>query len=250
MSAAVIITGSSGVLGVALVNRFREVGYFVIGLDKIIFEDGAPIPHKFIKADLFKVASDELYREEIVIKIKRSLPDAIKKLVLVNNAAVQITKPIKKFQWGDFEMSLAVNAAAPFFLTQSLTELLAQLSGHVINISSIHAKLTKPHFALYAVSKSALDAVTRSLAVEISGLGIAINSVAPAAINTDMLKEGFNNNSEKLEKLKNFHPSNCIGEASEVAEVVKLIAEQGGRFMTGSIVEVNGGISSRLHDPG
>ena len=82
---------------------------------------------------------------------------------------------------------MAVNLVAPFFLTQGLIDILIASNGHVINMSSIHAKLTKTNFTCYATSKAALEALTRSLALELSAKGVSVNAIAPAAIATQML---------------------------------------------------------------
>ena len=169
--------------------------------------------------------------------------------MLINNAAEQILKSVAEIQWLDWENSLAVNTVAPFFLVQGLIKELIEARGHVINISSIHAKLTKTKFTCYGASKAALEAVTRSLALELSPLGISVNAVAPAAISTKMLKASFKDKPEKLRELESYHPSRGIGAPAQVALFVKTITDQQGGFLTGTVLEFNGGIACRLHDP-
>jgi len=249
MSKVTVITGSSGGIGRALVKTYLDDGYFVIGLDRKTSE--SPVSDAYIQIDvsLLIFSKDEPYRDSILKKIRERLPHEVTNFVLINNAAEQILKSVAEIQWQDWENSLAVNTVAPFFLVQGLIEELTVSRGHVINISSIHSKLTKTNFTCYGASKSALEAVTRSLALELSPLGISVNAIAPAAISTEMLLASFNDKPEKLLELESCHPSKSIGKPSDVAHFIKSITDHRSGFLTGSVLEFNGGISGRLHDP-
>jgi NAD(P)-dependent dehydrogenase (short-subunit alcohol dehydrogenase family) len=120
--------------------------------------------------------------------------------------------------------------------------------GTVVNIGSIHAKLTKPAFISYATSKAALRGLTQSLAVY-CGEDIRVNMVEPAAIATPILLEGFVGNPDALEGLENYHPVGRLGLPVEVAELVVYLVSDVSSFMTGSVIEFKGRIGSRLHDP-
>ncbi|MDB2504036.1 SDR family oxidoreductase [Gammaproteobacteria bacterium] len=248
MTKVVLITGSSGGIGGALVKVYSDAGFFVIGLDKIQ-NDNVDLDYSYINIDLLNFAKDKDYREGKVKEIVSIFPTTIGEFVLINNAAEQIIKPLSDISWNDWEMSLAVNTVAPFFFAQSFKEHLSVSYGHVINITSIHAKLTKSYFTCYATSKAALEAVTRSLALELSPLGVSVNAVAPAAISTEMLKSGFNNVPEKYRELEDYHPSKSIGRPEDVAVFVKSISDHKSGFLTGSVLEFNGGIAGKLHDP-
>lgn len=253
MSKVAIITGSSGGIGAALVRTYIDDGFFVIGLDRNLSNITA-ISHytsSFAELDvnLHTFAKENSYRENILQKIRDFFPGKLQKLVIVNNAAEQILKAVSEISWQDWEASFAVNTAAPFFLTQGLVEELEVTSGHVVNVSSIHAKQTKANFTCYAASKSAIEALTRSLALELSQKGISINAVAPAAIATDMLKAGFIDAPEKLHELSSYHPSKSIGTPQEVASFIKAITDHEGGFLTGAVLDIDGGISARLYDP-
>ncbi len=249
MSKFAVITGSSGGIGRALVKTYLSDGFFIIGLDKcasVLKLDS----FSEINTDLREFAKNENYREKILNQIKNSLPQKLDKFVLINNAAEQILKTVSDIDWQDWENSLAVNTVAPFFLVQGLMEQLIATHGHVINISSIHSKLTKVQFSCYSASKSALEALTRSLALELSPKGISVNAIAPAAISTEMLKDGFRDASHKLKELERYHPSRSIGSPEQLASFVKSVVDQEGGFLTGAVLDFNGGIAGSLHDPG
>lgn len=248
MSKFAVITGSSGGIGSALVDVFLSDNYSVIGIDTT--DSGRnSVGFVEINVDLFEFTKHENYREQILNQINNHLPERLDDFVLINNAALQILNTVSKLNWSDWDKTLTVNTMAPFFLVQGFLEQLTKTHGHVINISSIHSRLTKANFSCYASSKAALEALTRSLALELSVNGISVNAIAPAAIATQMLKDGFAESPEKLKELESYHPAGMIGSPEELAIFVKSVAEQRGGFLTGSVIEFNGGIAGKLHDP-
>ena len=243
-----VITGSSGGIGSALVDAFLSDNYSVVGIDTT--DSGRnSVGFMEIHADLFEFTKNENYREQILNQINNHLPERLDDFFLINNAAVQILNPVSKLNLSDWDKTLTVNTMAPFFLVQGFLEQLIKTHGHVINISSIHSKLTKVQFSCYAASKSALESLTRSLAIELSPKGVSVNAIAPAAISTEMLKHGFVNATHKLRELESYHPSGIIGSPEQLASFVKSITDQKGGFLTGSVLEFNGGIGGVLFDP-
>ena len=108
--------------------------------------------------------------------------------------------------------------------------------------------VTKPKFISYATTKAGLEGLTRSLAVDI-GSAVRVNMISPAAIDTPMLRASFNNNNEAYNELEKFHPTNSIGHADEIALIILSILNRDLSFLNGSIINLDGGIGSRLHDP-
>jgi len=120
--------------------------------------------------------------------------------------------------------------------------------GSVVNITSIHAALTKPGFSTYAMSKAAMDGMTRSLAVEL-GRDVRINAIAPAAISTPLLEAGFENRLDEFKQLADMHPTGKIGTPADVASLALYLVSEEAAFINGSILGLDGGIRGRLHDP-
>ena len=221
MSKFAVVTGSSGGIGSALVETFLSDNYFVVGIDNTC--SGRNYEHFVeINVDLCKFTKNENFREKILKQIKNHLPEKLDNFVLINNAAVQILNPVSELNWSDWDKTLTVNTKAPFFLVQGFLDQLIKANGHVINISSIHSKLTKANFTCYAASKSALEALTRSLALELSSHGISVNAISPAAIATEMLKDGFAEAPHKLKELESYHPAKMIGKPEELAKFVEI----------------------------
>jgi NAD(P)-dependent dehydrogenase (short-subunit alcohol dehydrogenase family) len=108
--------------------------------------------------------------------------------------------------------------------------------------------LTKSAFISYATSKAALQGLTRALAVDLGGR-VRINVIQPAATDTSMLREGFAGNEAGLAALGQYHPAHRLAIPDEIAAAVLFLVSDECRFMTGSVINVDGGIGSRLHDP-
>lgn len=249
MHKVAVITGSSGDIGRALIAKYESDNYLIVALDRAESKIKKSEKYVPIEIDLCSFAKNITYRNDMLEVLKSTLPTRIEKFILINNAAEQIVKALIDLDWQDWETSFAVNAAAPFFLTQGLLDIMKKTKSHVINVSSIHSLLTKPKFAYYAASKSALNSITRSLAIELSPLGISVNAVAPAAISTEMLRAGFKDHPEKLGRLESYHPSNTIGTPEELSGFIKSLTDHEGSFLTGAVLDFNGGIGGRLFDP-
>ncbi len=246
MKKAAIITGASGAIGQALVQKFARKNYMVIASDKV--DPPRELECDFVLADLEKTVTDLQYARTIFDEIRGLIKNNLLK-ILINNAAIQILGKVEELTHTDWQTTLNTNLLAPFFWTQQFLPELATARGCVINISSIHSRLTKQNFTAYATSKAALSGLTRSLAVELGGR-VRINAIEPAAIDTPMLRKGFKDNLEGLNQLKNFHPTSCIGKPDEVAELALMMANENLQFMNGSIIGLDGGIGGCLSDPG
>ena len=241
-----IITGAAGSIGQATVRVFEQAGYAVIATDRSDLPENLPCKH-FMQVDLQKSVTNEDYAKELFTEIRKQLDGAPLK-VLVNNAATQILGKVENLTRNDWRTTLDVNLLAPFFWTQAFLPELGAAGGSVINISSIHARLTKREFAAYATSKAALSGLTRSLALEV-GDRIRVNAIEPAAIDTAMLRAGFEEDSESFTDLKRYHPTQKIGTPEEVAKLALSLASDELPFMNGATIQLDGGIGGCLHDP-
>ncbi len=240
-----LITGASGGIGQSLCSIFRNDGYKVIALD---YKERLVDADFFIEADLGRICIDNNYSLEIIDQIQTLLTVSQGLDALINNAGVQIIKPMVQIGIADWSQTLNVNLIAPFLLTQKLFPFLEKARGSVVNISSIHAKLTKPDFICYATSKAALVGLTKSMAVEI-GSKVRVNAICPAAVSTPMLLAGFDGKDEAYKALSSMHPVGRIAEPSEVAKLALFLASKDAQFINGASLELDGGIGSRLHDP-
>ena len=129
-----------------------------------------------------------------------------------------------------------VNVMAPLMLTQNLLNALKQSQGAIVNVTSIAGTQIHPFAgAAYAVSKSALNTLTRELAFELAQTGIRVNSVAPGEIETSILSPG----TEDIVQTE--VPMRRMGSPKEVAEVVHFLAGKQASYVTGANIPINGG---------
>ncbi len=239
----VFITGCNGGIGADLCLLFKKKGWFVIGTD--LQQTNLTEVDHYEQINLI-----EINNEESIIKLNELKNNLLKNGLncLINNAATQTLDSFVNLEQQDFINSMTVNFIAPVALVKFFIDKLMITKGQIINISSIHTKLTKKNFSAYAASKSAMDSLTRSLAIEF-GSNLKVNGIRPAAIYTDMLLSGFNNNEEKIDELAKYHPAKTIGKSKTVAEIAYVLTKSDDLFLNGSIVDIDGGISYVLHDP-
>jgi NAD(P)-dependent dehydrogenase (short-subunit alcohol dehydrogenase family) len=241
---SVVVTGSNGGIGTAICNHLKVKGYFIIGVDLLCDNNNLD---RFILFDMKTLAINNNYRDEFSIQAENCIKGT--ELVgLVNNAAIQILGSLEKATVEDFCLTLNVNVVAPFVLTKLFLDRLESNHGSVVNIGSIHAKLTKPEFVSYATSKAALIGLTQSMAVD-CGSRIRVNAIQPAATATEMLLAGFKDKPEAFSALKHFHPTKTIAEPLEIAKAVAFLLSDSIPFANGTVLDINGGIGHRLHDP-
>ncbi|MFE0255803.1 SDR family oxidoreductase [Streptomyces sp. NPDC059010] len=159
--------------------------------------------------------------------------------ILVNNAGVSGSGPIGEAVPEIFDRMIAVNAKAPFFLTQRALPRMRD-GGRIINISSLASRRAFPESVAYAMSKGALDTMTRCLAKELGGRGITVNTVGPGFIETDM-NARRRKTPEAAAALARRSLFNRIGRPSDVADVVAFLASDDSRWITGQYLDVSGG---------
>jgi NAD(P)-dependent dehydrogenase (short-subunit alcohol dehydrogenase family) len=241
---AVIVTGASGAIGRALLDAFAAAGDVVVGLDRRAPPSGLG---RFVRADLAELCAGERERARIVAALRYQLA-GLRLRALVNNAAVQIVKPSGRLAAADWRRTLEVNVVAPALLVKAFAPDLARVHGSVVNVASIHARLTKPGFAAYATSKAALLGLTRSLALDLGGR-VRVNAISPAAIDTPLLAQGFGRDRRARQRLARHHPAGRVGTAAELAALAVFLASADAGFITGESFGLDGGIGARLHDP-
>ena len=240
----ILITGASGGIGSELVKLFQETDWNVISTDKKK-PKGLKNDDSFIELNLEDLIKDNNLRNQFYREvIDKNDGEPIS--ALINNAALQIVKPFKLLEVDDWEKSINVNFLAPVLLSKIFLKNLIKNKGNIINISSIHTNLTKKNFSAYSTTKSALSSLTRALSLELAPL-VKVNGIEPAAINTPMLADGFDENFN-IEELSSLHPSNKIGEPKDIFKTVLFLLDPCNSFIHGCNIELGGGIHNRLFD--
>ncbi|WP_369035877.1 MULTISPECIES: SDR family oxidoreductase [Streptomyces] len=161
--------------------------------------------------------------------------------ILVNNAGIGTTAPIEEIDEEEYDRVFAVNVKAPYFIAKHGLDRLRD-GGRVINISSGLARSAgMPNLMAYSMTKGALDVLSRDLSKLLGGRGITVNSVAPGIIDTDNTAELLHSTEDAWAEAAAISALGRVGAPADVADVVAFLASDGGRWVTGSWVDVTGG---------
>ena len=160
--------------------------------------------------------------------------------ILVNNAGIIRSGTIETVTEEDWDRVIEVNLKGPFNCSKAVVEIMKRQGyGKIVNISSIAGKMGDITSAPgYGPSKAGMDALTKSLARQLAAYGIHVNGVAPHAIETEMSAEWA---PEKRKAIVDAIPLKRLGKPEDVAEAVLFLASDTAAFITGEIIDVNGG---------
>lgn len=160
--------------------------------------------------------------------------------ILVNNAGINNIQECLDISDENLSDSLQINLLAPLLIAKKLIPGMKKNNyGRIVNISSVWSKVTKPGRLVYSMTKSGLNALTRSLAVELADSNILVNSVAPGYVNTELTKQ--NNSSADIEKIRDVIPVKRLAEPAEIAEAVAFLASSKNTYITGQVIIADGG---------
>jgi NAD(P)-dependent dehydrogenase (short-subunit alcohol dehydrogenase family) len=244
----ILITGAAGGIGRTAVGFFAESGWRVIGVDRSPFGEPFPETGLFIQSDISNPEN-----LQAIFNQAHSFSERLD--ALVNNAAVQIAKPLLHTTVEEWDVVMSNNLRA-VFLSVKLSHPMFKAAGGgaIVNVSSVHAIATSANIASYAASKGGLLALTRAMAIEFAPDHIRVNAILPGAVDTPMLHAGLSRGHvgqgslpERLENLANKTVIGRVGKPEEIARAIYFLAdEEQSSFMTGQALVVDGGATARL----
>ncbi len=168
---------------------------------------------------------------------------------LVNNAGITFNKPFLQATPSQFDLLFHVNLRAQFFLTQRVVEdMLQHGGGGICNITSIHGVQGAPEHTIYAATKGAIIAYTRTLAVELAHKGVRVNAIAPGWVTVDNYYKAIPGFSEEAarETAKNAIPVGWAGRPSHVARLAAFLCSEDAEYIIGQTIVVDGGTTSLM----
>jgi glucose 1-dehydrogenase len=245
---SVLITGAAGGIGRATVKLFAESGWRVIGVDRNEFGESFPANGLFIQSDIS--IGENL---EVIFQQAHAFTGSLN--ALVNNAAVQIAKPLVETTVEEWDMVMASNLRSTFLGAKLAFPLFQSAGGGaIVIVSSVHAVATSANIAAYAASKGGLLALTRAIAIEFAPANIRCNAILPGAVDTPMLRAGLDRGhvgsgdiTERLDNLARKTVNGRVGKPEEIAHAIYFLADNTqSSFMTGQGLIIDGGATARL----
>jgi len=231
-----LVTGATSGIGRAIAVKLAQAGATVyltgrraeLGKETVALIEQAGGTGHFIVSDVANL--DEV----------RKLAQEVGEVdVLVNNAGIFPFAPTPEQSVEAYEQVFDVNVRAAYFLTAALAPaMVAKKKGSIVNVSSIAAVIGTPVGSVYNASKAAMDALTRSWAVEFGAAGVRANSVAPGPIATEMAVTSVG---EMFDEIINGVPLGRAGEPEEIAEAVLFLASDRAGYVTGAVLTADGG---------
>ena len=234
-----LVTGASRGIGQAIAKRLANEGYLVIGT--ATSEKGAAAVNDYLQ---------ELGGAGRVLNVQdaeqiNQLFDSIEKefgnvQVLVNNAGITQDGLLMRMDDNAWERVIDVNLTSVFRTSKrAIKGMMKARQGRIINITSVVAAMGNAGQTNYTASKAGIEGFTRSLAREIGSRQITVNCVAPGFIDTDMTSEL---NEALIQSMLNAVPLARLGKPEDIAAAVNFLASEEAGYITGTVLEVNGGM--------
>ncbi len=237
-----VVTGGGSGLGFAIAQKFTENGITTIIAGRDV--------EKLNKA---KTELGELcHAMTCDVSDLKTVPAFVQNIVqqfgqidiLVNNAGINLKKEFTEVTDEDFQNILNTNVTAVFTLSREVVkDMLKRNSGCIINISSMAAQYGLPKVIAYSASKTAIDGMTRAMAVELSPKGIRVNAIAPGFIYSAMTEKALNSDPERKAKVFGRTPMGHMGQPEDIGNAALYLASDAAKYVTGVVLPIDGGNS-------
>jgi NAD(P)-dependent dehydrogenase (short-subunit alcohol dehydrogenase family) len=229
-----VVTGASQGIGAGIVQAFRERNYRLVATSRSIKPVAA--------ADIVTVQGDVGAPDTAKRVFEAALERFGRVDTLVNNAGLFMAKPFTAYSQDDYAVYMSTNVTGFFHMTQRAAELMSkQGHGHIVTITTslVDQPMSSVPAVLASLTKGALSAATKALAIEYARTGVRVNAVSPGIIKTPMHPP------EAHQALAALHPVGRMGEVSDIVDAVLYLDSAG--FVTGEILHVDGGQAAGHH---
>ena len=236
----ILITGSAAGIGAACARWFAQAGWTVLGIDQAEMALPADLDGSHV-ALTGTVAGSEVWRRAEDHVHRHGGLDA-----LVNNAAIQLEKPLLKTTVEEFEHVMAVNVTG-IFRGLRLADALMRDGGSIVNMASVLGYTADPVLGAYSTSKGAVLQLTRNAALAFASRRIRVNAVCPGAVATPLTTRVWDLTGDPgraRRQMELLYPLRRIAEPRDIAEVVAFLISPASQSMTGSLLVADGGLTA------
>jgi NAD(P)-dependent dehydrogenase (short-subunit alcohol dehydrogenase family) len=237
-----IITGGGSGIGLAIAKKFvqNNIATIIIGRNKAKLNAA-----KTKLGELCVPVAFDLNQLSSIPALVDRLIEQHKKIdILVNNAGINLKKEFTEVTDDEFQKIILTNVVAVFAISREVVKnMIKEGGGSIINISSMASQYGLPKVIAYTASKSAIEGMTRAMAVELSPKGIRVNCIAPGFIKTDMSAKALDNDKERKEKVLSRTPMGALGMPADIGDAAVFLASSASAYITGVVLPVDGGNS-------
>lgn len=235
-----IVTGGSRGIGREIAVKFGHLGASVVvnyvynrkAAEEVVAEIGNGGGQAIaVQADMKSVA-------EIRILFDTALEKFGALDILINNAGTLLYKKIEEVTEKEYDEIFAVNVKGLFFACQQAAEKMGE-GGKIINISSTVTRMMMPNYGVYAATKGAVEQITKVLAKELGPKNIAVNSLSPGPVDTELFREG--KSEEQIQLLASMAAFGRIGTPRDIADIAALLVSEYAGWVSGQNLCANGG---------
>jgi NAD(P)-dependent dehydrogenase (short-subunit alcohol dehydrogenase family) len=237
-----IVTGGAAGLGLAMTTKFVEAGIRTVMIGR---------KEEALKATA--AALGELCSYKVLdLQQLEAIPGCIAEIaesfgqidILINNAGINMKKDFLEVTDQDFYNIIQTNVLSVFAISREVSKVMVkQGHGAIVNISSMAAQYGIPKVIAYTAAKSAIEGMTKAMAVELSPLGIRVNCIAPGFIKTAMSSKALDNDPERKNKVLSRTPMGHLGLPEDIADTALYLSSDAAKYITGTILPVDGGNS-------
>jgi 3-oxoacyl-[acyl-carrier protein] reductase len=236
-----IVTGSGRGIGKAIALKLAEAGATVVVNDVAETVNSVAEEIKAMNRQSLAVVADISSAPDVARLVDTTIATYGRVDILVNNAGITRDQLLLRMSDEDWDRVLNVNLKSVFLCTRAvLKHMVKQRWGRIVNISSIVGIIGNPGQANYASAKAGIIGFTRTIAKEVASRGITVNAIAPGFIDTEMTQKLPE---EWKQQLKSRIPVGYLGTPRDVAEAVAFLASEEARYITGQVLNVDGGMA-------
>jgi 3-oxoacyl-[acyl-carrier protein] reductase len=238
----IIITGSSRGIGMTIAKTLAKNGAKVVVNYSGSEETAKSVVNEILQSggQAIAIKADVSKSEDVKRLFQKTLETFEKIDVLINNAGIATYKLIKDTTDEDFDRIFDVNVKGVFNTMREASTLLED-NGRIINFSSSVTRLMLPTYGTYSATKAAVEQLTRVFAKEVGTKGITVNSISPGPVNTELFKQG--KNEEVIKRLASMSAFNRIGEPEDIAKIILFLVDDDSKWITGQNIGANGGFA-------